>query len=247
MYTTTKRSLVLFAVLALSLVSAEAMAQSRHSRHHEHDYHGRAGDVVVPSYGFGFGYGPATAAESYLRGRADLVRAYGQANYYNSMAQINWEQAREKNIENRTAQVNQYFALRSFNEEQRLDKISKSRLSKEQLIEISKKDAPRRLDERHWDLTTGGLDWPTALQGTDFAAERARIDELFRARRDATGGLAGSETGEVKQLSAMMDSTLKAHISSVDPADYVAAKRFLKSISHEVRFEISSSERLANR
>jgi hypothetical protein len=227
--------------------NAAAMAQSgygsHHGHHHQHRY--RGGDYVP--YGFGFGYGPSTAAESYLRGRADLVRAYGQANYHNSMAQVYWEQARAKSIENREARVQQFFALRALNEQQRFAQFAKSRLSKEQLVAVSKKTSPQRLDEQNWNVATDGLAWPSALQGEIFQEERSRLDELFRLRRDRANSDRDILQLEVDRLAKQMTEGLKRRISALKPADYVVAKRFLASVAHEVRFDLKAGEQLAGR
>lgn len=245
MKTTITHSLVLLATLTTIAATADAQAQTSYShRHHGHHNHIHG---FTPAYDFGFGYGPATAAESFYRGYADLVRAYGENNYYNSMAQVNWEQAREKSIVNRTAKVEQFFALRKFNEDQRLGSIAKSRLSKEQLVAMSRKAAPKRLGEEHWDPATDGLAWPAALQQSEYDVSRTRLDELFRIRRDATGGLTGDEMAEVQQLTDEMTDGLKSMISEVKPTDYVAAKRFLSSVAHEVRQNTATGARLAQR
>ncbi len=200
-----------------------------------------------PAYGFDWGYGPATAAESWYRGYADLVRAWGENNYHNSMAQVYWEQAREKAISNRTAAVEQFFALRRFNEEQRVGAIARGRLPQEKLVEISKKAAPQRLDEAGWNAITDGLAWPAALKSDEFAAASARLDQLFRLRRDSTGGLTDSERSEAQQLVNTMTSELRSMIEQVQPTDYMAAKRFLASVRHETKFDLPSGERLAQK
>jgi hypothetical protein len=243
MKTAISKALFLFVTLAASGVADHAVAQS--SYQHQDRRHPHSVREFGPVYGFGFGYGPSTAAESMYRGYADLVRAWGENNYHNSMAQVYWEQAREKGIANRTVAVEQFFALRKFNHEQRMAAIAKSRLSKQQLVSISKKAAPQRLGEEHWNLATDGLAWPAALQRREFAATRTRLDELFRFRRDSSNGLVGDELTEANQLASELIGELKSHISEVKPMDYIAAKRFLTSIAHEASFNPISGERLA--
>jgi hypothetical protein len=242
-------SLILFAFVAASRNALAQSSSSGHHRHHQHEgHHGHRGYVVggyFPGYGFGYGYGPGTVAGSYLQGRADLVRAYGEANYHNAAAQVYWEQAREKSIANRTAAVEQFFSLRSFNEGQRFAGISKSRLSKEQLIAMSKKAVPDRLGEENWNPATDGLAWPTALQDGRFDATRDRLDQLFRARRDSALGLVSEELSETRQIAAEMTEELKGMIGQLNPTDYAAAKRFLRSLVHEANFNPVSGERLA--
>ena len=245
MRTALKQGLMLLITITVVGSAANAMAQSTYGQPYQAPI--STSDFGV-TYGYGgFGYGPATAAESIYRGQADLVRAYGESNYYHSMAQVYWEQAREKNIANRTAKVEQFFALRKFNQEQRLAAIAKSRLSKEQLVSISKKAAPQRLGEGHWNPATDGLAWPAVLHRGTFTAARARLDELYRLRRDASSGLTGDELIEVQQLVDQMINGLKSMVSEVKPSDYAAAKRFLTSAAHEASFEPGFGERLAQR
>jgi hypothetical protein len=202
-------------------------------------------EEVGPVYGLGWGYGPSTAAESWYRGYADLVRAWGQNNYYNSVAQVYWEEAREKAIANRTARVEQFFALRNFNEQQRFGAIAKRRLSKERLVALSRKAAPQRLAEEHWDAAADGLAWPTALKGDSFAASSARLDELFRVRR--LDGLDEAQHNEIDGLVKEMTEALKGMVRQVKPSEYAAAKRFLTSVGYEANFELPRGERLAKR
>ena len=243
--------LLFVAAIAAAWIAADAKAQGTYGHGHHHHHHRRHGyhGFYAPGFGlgFGYGYGPSTVAGSYFRGYADLVRARGENNYYSSMAQVYREQAREQAIVNRTASVEQYFALRRLNDEQRLGAIAKSRMSKEQLVALSKKAAPKRLEDHQWDLMTDGLAWPVALSGSEFEAARVRLDELFRLRRDLSNGLGADELKDVQQLAKEMTETLKGVISAVNPADYGAAKRFLKTIAYEARFHPGSEERLAGR
>ena len=242
-------SLILFAFVSASRDALAQSSSSGHRHHHQHEgHHGHRGYVVggyFPGYGFGYGYGGGTAAGSYLQGRADLVRAYGEANYHNGVAQVYWQQAREKSIANRTAAVEQYFSLRTLNEGVRFGGIAKSRLSKQQLVAISKKAAPDRLGEEHWNPGTDGLAWPVALRDSKFDDTRDRLDELFRLRRDSSLGLVAQELTETRQIAAEMTEDLKAMISEVNSTDYAAAKRFLRNLVHEAGFNPVSGERLA--
>ena len=244
MKTAIAKGLILLATITITLNANESRAQM--GSYGQPTPQGFGGGIFQ-GYGVDYGYGPATAAESWYRGYADLVRAWGENNFNNSAAQINWEQAREKAIANHTASVEQFFALRKFNEEQRIGAIAKGRLSKEKLVAISKKSAPQRLDEANWNAATDGLAWPKALQTESFAVAGARLDVLIRLRRDSSSGLTADEQREAQQLVESMTSELKNTISQVKPSDYAAAKRFLTSVGHESKFDLASGERMAQR
>ena len=78
------------------------------------------GPPGVISWGsdWGYGWGPSatTFAESYAYGVADVIRAHGQANYLDSEALANVEEARRRFIQNRLDWTNTYFDMRRANE-----------------------------------------------------------------------------------------------------------------------------------
>src|SRR5262245_27712013 len=58
----------------------------------------------------------STVEEGILQGAAALSAATGQANYYNSLARINNQEARSKYIQNNKAAVEAYFYVREANQ-----------------------------------------------------------------------------------------------------------------------------------
>ena len=92
--------------------------------------------LAVPAraqWGWGGGYRPSTAAESYQRGFADVVRSAGAANVMNSAAMINVEEARSKNIENDLKATETYFEKKRVNKEYR-EQTKRPRPTSEQLF-----------------------------------------------------------------------------------------------------------------
>jgi hypothetical protein len=244
MKTALTHGLMLLATLA-GWQAATAFAQSHYHRgEHAHGYpHGYG---FVPEFGFGFGYSPATAAESFHRGIADLTRARGEANVNHARAQVFWEQARAKHLVNRSASVEQFFALRKLNEQQRFTSLARSRPNKAEQVALSKKAAPRRLGEEHWNTRTDGLAWPSGMHRDEFRSACIRMNELFRLRRDTASSLAGRELTEARELVHSMQATLKGTVNELTPNEYGAAKRFLATLSYEIEWSPLGVERLAS-
>ena len=122
-----------------------------------------------PSYGYG--YHSSTFEEGVLRGYADLTVAQGQANYLNSLASINGQEAYSRYLQNRQRTTDTYFYMRQANRAAR-EAEAPQRLSREQYAALAKKSAPEGLSERQYDRTLGRLNWPAALAGDEFAGER---------------------------------------------------------------------------
>jgi hypothetical protein len=83
--------------------------------------------------------------------------------------------------------------------------------------------------------TSGGITWPSVLRDTAYAAARGRIDDLMAQRTHQVSDPQSEINREVRELTQQMRTTLKSQISEVDPADYLAARKFLVSLAHETR------------
>ena len=98
---------------------------------------------------------------------------------------------------------------------------------------LAKVAAPDRLSPQDYDSTLGRLHWPSALLADDFAAERDALERMFGSRSPGDSGNGSAFYGDVKQLTSNMQSKLRDHITELDPAQYVAAKKFLMGVSYE--------------
>jgi hypothetical protein len=180
-----------------------------------------------PSYG---NYHHASTVEQgYLDGVAAVTASQGQANYFNSLAAINWQSARSQYITNNKNAVDAYFYTREANQSAR----KPVRLNTEQLTAMAQKAAPARLTAQDYDSTLGRLHWPAALLADDFATERDALERMFYKRSPGDTGAGSEFYGEVKQLSLAMQQRLSEHVSELDPAQYMAAKRFLMGVTVE--------------
>src|SRR4051812_30510523 len=180
----------------------------------------------IPGAGYPY-YGnyhhASTVEQGYLDGVAAVTASQGQANYYNSLAAINWQSARSQYITNSKNAVEGYFYVRHANQSAR----KPVRLNTEQLTAMAQKAAPDRLSPQDYDSTLGRLHWPSALLADDFAPERGALERMFYKRSPGDAGVGSEFYGDVKQLSSAMQQKLGDHITELDPAQYMAAKKFL--------------------
>lgn len=195
---------------------------------HGHHHH-------VGGYGdSGFGYHSSTFEEGVLRGYGALVRSQGEANYFNSLARINNQEAYSKYLDNREKGTETYFRMQQINRAAR-EAQRPQRMTTEQYTSLAKKQAPDRLSEVEYDRTLGHLTWPAVLTGEEFAAERAALDLAFAARRPEDSGVASAFNGRVRELTASMQQSLQAKVHSLDSMEYLAAKKFLTGLSYEAQ------------
>ncbi len=183
---------------------------------------------------YGYGYHASTAEEGILRGYASLAQGVGQANYLNSLASINYQEAYSRSIQNRQKAIEGYFYNKQANQSAR-QAMRAQRLSQEQYVALAKNAAPSPLTEREYDRTFGRLIWPAALASDEFAAERRELDRAFAARSPGEAGVSTSFSGTVRKLSQSLQSKLKTHIDSFDATEYMAAKKFLASLTYEAQ------------
>lgn len=202
------------------------------------------GALAYAGYGAGYypgyGYHSSTFEEGVLRGYADLTIAEGQANYFNSLAAINGQEAFSRYLQNRQRTTDTYFYMRQANRAAR-EAEAPQRLSREQYVALAKKSAPEGLSERQYDRTLGRLNWPAALAGDEFAAEREALNVAFRARSAGDVGASAGFYGQVKQLASSLDSKLKDNIGELSAAEYVAAKKFLIGVALESQRPVVAS------
>lgn len=199
--------------------------------------------VYSPYAGLYGGYGNAfssTFEQGVLQGYAALTQSTGQANYFNSLAAVNWEQAYAQHLKNRAAAVETYFTVKKYNREARQE-YAAVRFSTEQLAAIAQKTAPERLTEREYDRAIGRVYWPGALRGEQYAFERDALERAFRNRSPGDDGAGSEFYDEVRQLTAQLDQKLKARLDDLDAAQYVAAKKFLLSLAYEAQQPLVAS------
>jgi len=203
-------------------------------------YAPRVGIGYGVGYGMGYGgwggwgwgnYGGGTAAGNYMQGAAQVIRAQGQYNEQTSKAMINYEDARTKYIDNRKKWTETYFAMKEQNQAKQAEKHERRRHSPEALAALSRSSAGRSLSHEAFDPITGQLQWPEALMAPEYTEPRQQIEQLLQLH--ATAGAANSL--EIQQAVQSLNQMLKSNIQNLPANDYMAARKFLDSLSFTVR------------
>jgi hypothetical protein len=233
--------------LTAALIITACTAVSRVSAQDSSGYRQNAGYAVRPT-GNGISavyHHASTFEEGFLRGQADLLRAWGDFFYSRSLAMINHEEARRRYIQNRVLGTEAYFSMRETNRQARAAERG-PRATQEDVQRFSQMRAPKRLEAHQFDSAFGVLHWPEALQDAQFAQQRTAIDRLM-ATRTVTDSGAGSEScRQIETLAAQLKGELKDNIDGISPSQYVAAKQFLDSLAREAQ-QVAAIEGLAAR
>ena len=220
--------------LAITLIVTSAKAQDS-----GYAIEGAVPNVALTGF-YGGGYYPAwggasTVAEGALRGQADLVRAWGDNAYMNSLAAVNTEVARQKNIENRLQWVQTYFEMRRTNEAARAAQRPTA-MSLGQSQQYARMLAPQRLSPYQIEPVSGRIHWPAALQGPEFAEARKALQQIFASRDVHTSGVGNTTDSQVAEITAAMRDALKANIDAMTSSEYLAARKFVDGLAYEARF-----------
>lgn len=221
-------SLAILGSLCFSLNAQSSYGQSMTSGF-SYSYNGPA-PAPSAGYGWGFGYHSSTAFEGYARGRADVIRAKGEANLNNALAQREWESAYKQFLENRVNRVRTFYERREiYNQQQakvyaeRRDKLE-ARLERIRLTDLTPQE---------FDPATGHVAWPTLLADEAFSDYSAWFDQLF-AERAKYGELSPKALCQAKVLIKQWRGELtevKDHVSEAMLRDSL---RFLLRLDREL-------------
>lgn len=189
------------------------------------------GGYVPGGYGY-YGSHASTEAEGVLRGGADFIRAIGEGNYYNSLGLVNTQEAWSRAIDNKQKAVETYFQIKQINRAAR-EAARSQPLTYTQYAKLAKQEAPERLDEADYNRVLGRLSWPAVLASSDFAAERAALDQMFAGRKAQDVGVSTNFHRDVREVTAVMQEKLRNRLDTMSPMEYIAAKKFLTSVQFE--------------
>ena len=230
-----KRLLSTGVLMAVIAVASTASAQQYVGGASLHATNGTAHSL--PGFGYGgYGYGDhsSTFEEGVLRGAADLRRAQGEANYFNSLAAINLQEANARALVNRQQRIEGFFRERELNRAARKASQPKP-LSPAGYAELARKAAPDRLGPNQYDRASGRLTWPPALAAGEFAAERTAIEMALATRTPGDAGPGTDLHRQVQQATERMQANLQPQIATLSPMEFVAAKKFLSSLAFEAQ------------
>jgi hypothetical protein len=189
-------------------------------------------------YGSGWGNGyhhASTAAEGWWRGRADFVRSAGQYNLDTSLAEINYQEAYRRAIDNRYHRAKTYFDMRKMNQYAR-EMERKPRLTAEAIERISKVGLPERLDALELNPTTQTIHWPAILSDARYEAYRVRLEGLFSARTPENSGLGTENAREIRLLTTELLDQFKSDVHGMTVEEFSSGRLFLESLAYESQF-----------
>jgi len=172
----------------------------------------------------------ATAAESYARGGADVVRAWGLHNLLTSQAMVNLAEARHREIENRVAQTQAFFQMRDINRSYRQRELA-ARSARNSVKRDTR--AARKGEESKPEIVAlrdGRIPWPKALQNDTFESHRSVLEQMA-LRQVTSGAVSDSDCSTLAHARRAMVVELRKRIHEYSPQDYVDAKRFLTNLS----------------
>lgn len=200
--------------------------------------------MIAPIYNWNYQNHASTVVEGFLNGQAQVIQSVGQAEYLNSVAAVNYQEANRQWIENRQAYVNAYYQNKEIIREHR-QRYSRKPPTKEQWARITAKSLPPRLNAEQLDTASGQLIWPHVLRSAEYSAFRNRIDELIATRTPDNSGDGSPFQQQVALLVDGMSRLLKSNISFLSATQYADAKAFLRSLDYEVKQQFNQPDSIS--
>jgi hypothetical protein len=223
---------IAFALTVLSTLAWSPSVQAQ-------AFGGPVGGPVMGGWGYGWGFVGAgsTAAGSALLGGAALTAAAGEAEFMDSMAQKNYQDAYEHWVENQKLREATYYDMRRAYASYRAESHIAAP-TPEQSLALSRSRLPRRMSEEQLDPHGGQIKWPEILLRDEFASDRAAVERLFaeRTARPYDAGRGTRNFREVRQVTDGMHDRLRSLLSAITPDEFIVGNKFLNSLAYEARF-----------
>jgi len=174
-----------------------------------------------------------------VQARAALVTAFGQSGKAMAEARKVLEESRSVAIDNNMKAANTYFEKRKKREEYLATK-ARPQPSPGDLERYSKAAAPSRLEETVVNPVAysarGDLQWPGVLEQPEFGPWRRQAEIAFAERSVSNSGPGSHLYQQMYRLTSRMEDELKEQVRDLPPMQYIAAKRFLESLTYETQF-----------
>jgi hypothetical protein len=190
--------------------------------------------VVANPWGVGTTYRPATAAESYQRGFADVVRAGGERNVNNSIAAGNFQDAYSKQLDNRLKSVDTYWARREAYDQRQAERAYARAQEREAYFAQT---LLKPMSDNEFDATSGRIQWPMLCREEAFDEYRSAIDEGF-AKLASSGLLSMSEYTKTSEAIKQFRDRLQAEKDNFPTQAVSTALRFLIKLNRELDSQI---------
>lgn len=197
------------------------------------------GPVAPPIVNWSYVGHSSTAQEGYLRGAAAAIQSAGQANYLNSLAAVNLQEATRQAIENQNTYIRNTLQNRELVRQHRERYLPRAP-TKEEWQRVTEASLPDRLTPQQLDPVTGELVWPHILRSEEYRPFRERVDLLFSNRTPDNSGDGSPSQRELASLIEAMQILLKSNIRTVTLSQYSSAKWFLKSLNYEAQLPMQN-------
>ncbi len=197
------------------------------------------GPVAPPIVNWSYVGHSSTLQEGYLRGAAAAIQSVGQANYLNSIAAVNLQEANRQAIENQNTYIRNTLQNRELVQQYR-ERYRPRAPTKEEWQRVTEASLPDRLKPDQFDPITGQLVWPHILRTDEYRPFRERVDVLFSNRAPDNSGDGSPSQRELASLIDAMKMLLKSNIKTVTLSQYSSAKWFLKSLDYEAQLPLQN-------
>ena len=184
----------------------------------------------VPPYPVEMGFcqdHSSTLFESWQRGRAAMIQAWGNFHLSASQALILREQARwigrENDLKWREARL-------QFRQERAARKVEGQKKLAERRSTVYREAYQLSADE--FEPSTGSINWPLVLQHAAYQQARERVDELFRTHA-GYGEPQPTTAAEIARSIEPLVRALQKEMRNLPRNDYLAAQRFLIGLKFE--------------
>jgi hypothetical protein len=186
--------------------------------------------LAAPHDAAAYRWRASTPESEAMHGMAHIIRNQGRAARNYSRANINNEEARSKFIDNQRKWTQVYFEKKEMLASYKSRTSARQRESREKYLATNPSAPPPRMSASQLDRTTGEISWPTGLQLSQFDSQRQNLESLFAVRTRATTTTVATD---IRTAVDAMRTTLKTQIKSMAPDEYMAARKFLDSMSYE--------------
>jgi hypothetical protein len=198
---------------------------------------------------------PATAINPYatesstgamLRGQADVVKAQAaivtaQASVLTNVAATNAALAKARDDLERVRAMaldNDLKAAKAFYDRRKMyADYQAQRAAQRGKSDVARRGRPttERASVYEVDPLRGRIFWPSVLKREEFADARVQMDALFADRKARQAGLGSNFCRQAKMLTGEMRDQLREMVDDLSPAEYVAARKFLDTLSFEAQ------------
>lgn len=179
----------------------------------------------------------STAAEGFLRGKAEVIQALGNFQLSESQSRILRQQARWLERENKLKQTEALFTQQKMWDDARVNARvqQRARSVQGQQMLVNRQSTVYRqayqLASDEFDSATGTITWPVALLADKFAVQRLRIEQLMQ-QQASYGDPKPAVTSEIARATECVSRDLAGDIRQLPRDQYAAAQKFLTGIKY---------------